>query len=197
MFRPRKPSRFFQPLVKRGCRQGSEQSKDGQAGRPSANLLERAFGHADRVIIHAKDERSDRVDVAMARLWRTAAYSSGLLKPLFTLARLAGSMDSMPMKIHRPPEAAIRSRSSSSRNRLALICATQCTWALAAMMSRKSDLVRFTLMAKLSSIKKTAIWPSSLCARAFNRSSSSTTLSLLRKRMESPKKPVTVQNSQP
>jgi len=32
---------------------------------------------------------------------------------------------------------------------------------------------------------------------SFNRSSSFTTLSLVRKRMESPKKPVTVQNSQP
>ena len=63
------------------------------------------------------------------------------------------------MKIHLPPEAAIRSTSSSSRNRLALICATQFTCAPAAMMSRSSDFVRFTLMAKLSSIKKTAIWP--------------------------------------
>ena len=30
----------------------------------------------------------------------------------------------MPMKIHFPPEAAIRSSSSSSRSRLALICPT-------------------------------------------------------------------------
>src|SRR2546427_2041100 len=37
-------------------------------------------------------------------------------------------MDSMPMKTHLPPEAAIRSTSSSSRNRLALIWATQWTW---------------------------------------------------------------------
>ncbi len=91
----------------------------------------------------------------------------------------------------------MRSRNSTSRSRLALIWATQCTCALAAMISRNSDLVRFTLMAKLSSIKKTTIWPSSLRARALSRRSSSTTLSLLRKRMESPKKPVTVQNSQP
>src|SRR5207248_8117611 len=63
-------------------------------------------------------------------------------------------MDSMPMKTHLPPEAAIRSTSSSSRNRLALIWATQWTWALAAMMSRSNDLVRFRLMAKLSSMKK-------------------------------------------
>jgi len=30
---------------------------------------------------------------------------------------------------------------------------------LAAMMSRSNDLVRFTLIAKLSSMKKTTIWP--------------------------------------
>ncbi len=65
----------------------------------------------------------------------------------------------MPMKIHLPPESAIRSTSSSSRSRLALIWATQESCAPAAMMSRSSDLVRFTLMAKLSSTKKTAILP--------------------------------------
>ena len=63
----------------------------------------------------------------------------------------------MPMKIHLPPEAEIRSTSSSSRSRLALICATQNTCAFAAMMSRSGDFVRFTLIAKLSSMKKTAI----------------------------------------
>src|SRR5215475_13827340 len=76
-------------------------------------------------------------------------------------------MDSIPMKTHLPPEAAIRSTSSSSRSRLALICATQCTCALAALMSRSNDFVRFTLMAKLSSMKNTAIWPPSSHARAF------------------------------
>src|SRR5260370_40596298 len=64
-------------------------------------------------------------------------------------------------------------------------------------MSRNNDFVRFTLMAKLSSMKKTAIWPPSLLARAFNIINPFNTLSLVRKRMESPKKPVTVQNSQP
>src|ERR1039458_9519975 len=35
-----------------------------------------------------------------ARRSRTAVYSPGLLKPLFTSFRLAGSIDSMPIKIH-------------------------------------------------------------------------------------------------
>src|ERR1051325_9767124 len=40
------------------------------------------------------------------------------------------------------------------------------------MMSRNNDLVRFMLIAKLSSMKKTAICPRSLAARAFSCSSS-------------------------
>ena len=103
----------------------------------------------------------------------------------------------MPMKIHLPPDSAIRSTSSSSRSRLALICATQESCAPAAMMSRSSDFVRFTLMAKLSSTKKTAILPLRARRALLQRSISSTMLSLVRKRIESPKKPVTVQNSQP
>ena len=53
------------------------------------------------------------------------------------------------------------------------------------------------LIAKLSSIKKTATCPRSFRARRLSISSSLTTLSLVRKRMESPKNPVTVQNSHP
>ena len=89
----------------------------------------------------------------------TAPYSPGLLKFLFTSAMFCGSIDSIPMKTHLPPDSAIRSTSSSSRSRLALICATHGSCAPAAMMSRSSDFVRLMLMARLSSMKKTAIWP--------------------------------------
>ncbi len=89
----------------------------------------------------------------LARRSKTAAYSNGLLKLLLTSARLTGSIDSMPMKIHLPPEASIRSTSSSSRSRLALICAIQGSCAPASMMSLSRDFVRLMLMAKLSSIK--------------------------------------------
>ena len=127
----------------------------------------------------------------------TAPYSEGLLKFLFTSAMFTGSIDSMPMKTQQPPDAAMRSTSSSSRRRLALICATQGTCAPAAMMSLRSDFVRFMLMARLSSMKKTATCPRSRRARSLSLSSSETTDSFVRKRIESPKKPVTVQNSQP
>src|SRR5438445_623959 len=91
----------------------------------------------------------------------TAAYSPGLLKLLFTSARLSGSIDSMPMNTHLQPDSAIRSTNSSSRSRLALICAIHGNCASAAMMSRSKDLVRLILIAKLSSIKKIVILPRS------------------------------------
>ena len=65
------------------------------------------------------------------------------------------------------------------------------------MISRRSDFVRLGLMAKLSSMKKTAIFPFRRFSSAFSIKSSLTTLSFERKRMASPKNPVTVQNSQP
>ena len=103
----------------------------------------------------------------------------------------------MPMNTHLQPASAIRSTNSSSRNRFALICAIHGNCASAAMMSRSRDLVRLILIAKLSSIKKIVILPRSFSARRLSRSSSATTLSFERKRIESPKNPVTVQNSQP
>ena len=109
----------------------------------------------------------------------------------------AGSIDSMPINTHLPPASAIRSTSSSSPSKFALICATQGSVAPAAIISRRSDLSLFLLIARLSSMKKTAICPFSALARALSLKSSSTTLSFERKRIESPKKPVTVQNSQP
>ena len=78
----------------------------------------------------------------------------------------AGSIDSIPMKTHFPPDSAIRSTSSSSRSRFALICATHGNCAPAAMMSRSSDLTRLRLMARLSSMKKTATCPRSRLARS-------------------------------
>ena len=97
----------------------------GSTGGHSRICCQRALGDARRVVIQAENKRRDRVDVALRQSRSTAAYSAGLLKLLLTLARLAGSSDSMPMKIHLPPDAAIRSTSSSSRSRLALICPTQ------------------------------------------------------------------------
>ena len=101
------------------------------------------------------------------------------------------------MKIHFPPEAPIKSSSSSSFSKFALICPTHDSWAPAAITSRNSDLVRLTLIAKLSSTKNTAALPLLLLARSLIFSISSTMLRLDRNRIESPKKPVTVQNSHP
>src|SRR5947209_5330514 len=56
-----------------------------------------------------------------ARRLSTDAYSAGLLKLLFTSARLAESIESMPLNIHLPWAAAIKSTSSSSRRRVELV----------------------------------------------------------------------------
>ena len=103
----------------------------------------------------------------------------------------------MPTKTHLPPDSAIKSTNSSSCSRFALICPTQESCAPAAMMSRRSDFVRFPLMAKLSSTKNTAIFPRVRLARSFRSNISSTMLWFERNRIESPKNPVTVQNSHP
>src|SRR6266702_4176228 len=63
-------------------------------------------------------------------------------------------------------------------------------------MSRNRDFVRFELIAKLSSTKKTPAVPRSDCTLRFKRRNSPMTLWLDRKRITSPKNPVTVQNSQ-
>src|SRR5207302_7158271 len=62
---------------------------------------------------------------------------------------------------------------------------------------RSRDFVRLILIAKLSSMKKTMTWVRAFRARRLSLKSSSTMLLLVRKRIESPKNPVTVQNSQP
>ena len=123
---PRQPPFLRQPVVERRRGERRDLPEDRQHRRPFAHLLQRALADARRVVVQAEDERRDarRRCAAPARC-STAAYSPGLLKLLLTLARFAGSSDSMPMKIHLPPDAAIRSSSSSSRSRLALICPTQ------------------------------------------------------------------------
>jgi len=96
----------------------------------------------------------------------TTAYSPACLKPFFTSARLAGSMDSIPMKIHLPPAGRDQINELLIAQQIGADLGDQCTCALAAIMSRSNDFVRFTLMAKLSSMKNTAIWPPSSRARA-------------------------------
>ena len=46
----------FEALVERGRGQRREQAEDGQARGPGADLLERAFGDADGVVVHAENE---------------------------------------------------------------------------------------------------------------------------------------------
>src|SRR5713226_4866553 len=197
VLRTREPPRGFQPLVQGRRRQWGHQAKDRQPRRPSANFLQSSLRHARRVIIHAKDKRGDGKNVAPGEPVEHHGIFTWLVEAFFYGSKV-GRIDGF-----HSDEDPFASCGRDQINELLIaqqigvIWATQCTCALAAMMSRSNDFVRFTLMAKLSSMKNTAIWPPSSRARAFSSKSSFTTLSLVRKRMESPKNPVTVQNSHP
>ena len=129
MFRSCQTVRSHQAIVKRRRREWRQLSKDRQTRRPAFDLFQRAISNPCRVVVHAEDKGSHRIDVSRARRFSTVAYSAGLLKLLFMSLRFAVSIDSMPMNTHLPSDAAIKSTSSSSRNRLALICAIQGTCA--------------------------------------------------------------------
>ena len=101
------------------------------------------------------------------------------------------------MKIQMPPEAAIRSTNSSSRSRFALICATQIHLGIRGNDGAQQRLRAFDVDGEIVVDEKDGDLAALFFARAFNSKSSFTTLSLLRNRMESPKNPVTVQNSHP
>src|ERR1700675_3490984 len=64
VLRPRQPSGGLQPLVKRRRGQGCEQTKNGQSGWPGANLFKRSLRNPCRVVVHAENEGSDRINVA-------------------------------------------------------------------------------------------------------------------------------------
>jgi hypothetical protein len=100
------------------------------------------------------DKGCDGISAAPGKPLENRGILAGLFEA-FASARLAGSKDSIPMKIPLPPETA---NQLLSHNRLAPVCATQRTrrWQrghLAAVI----DFLRRTLIAKLSSTKKTAM----------------------------------------
>src|SRR5579872_2338344 len=79
---PDKSSSGFEALVERGCRQWGEQSEDGQARGPGSDFLQRTFGHPSRVIVHAKNKRGDRVDIAFSKPFQHGSILAGLVESL-------------------------------------------------------------------------------------------------------------------
>src|SRR5690242_2819325 len=60
----REPTGGFQPFVERRRGQRRKQAKDREPRRPSANLLQSSLGDARSVVVHPKDKRGDRINVA-------------------------------------------------------------------------------------------------------------------------------------
>ena len=127
----------------------------------------------------------------------TAAYSPGLLKPLFTICKV-GWVD----RLHADEDPLAARR----RNQIdQFLIAQQIGADLRHPMHlrfRGNDVAqqRFRALHVDGEIvvdEEHRNLAALAFARAFSSSSSFTTLSLVRKRIESPKNPVTVQNSQP
>ena len=77
-------------LEERSAGQGSEQAENRQAGRPGADLFERAFGGADGVVIHAEDEGSDGIDVALRQALEHGGIFFRLVEALVDVFQVGG-----------------------------------------------------------------------------------------------------------
>src|SRR6266699_6864714 len=80
----------FEPFVKRRCGQRSEQSKNRQARRPSANFLKRAIGDTSSVIVHAENERSDCLDVALCESLEYGSIFTGFVEAFVDVGKICG-----------------------------------------------------------------------------------------------------------
>ena len=67
-----------------------EQAEDGESRGPGANLLERAFGYADGVVVHAEDEGRDRVDVAFRQALEHRGVFAGLVEAFVHVCQVGG-----------------------------------------------------------------------------------------------------------
>src|SRR5258708_39397748 len=82
VFRPRQSPRGLKPLVK-WCRgQRREQAKNGQPWGPSPNRLKSSLRDSGRVIVHAENEGSDRINVALGKPLEHGRILTRLVEPL-------------------------------------------------------------------------------------------------------------------
>src|SRR5208283_6022762 len=72
----------MQPFVEWRGGQRREQAKDGEARRPSTNLIQGALGDSGRVVVHSKDERSDGVYIAAGEALEDGGVFAGLVEAL-------------------------------------------------------------------------------------------------------------------
>ena len=198
VLRAGQPPRGFQPFVQGRCRQWGHQTEDRQPRRPSTNLLQRSLRHARRVIVHAKDKRGNRENVASGEPIEHRGIFTGLVESLLHVSKVGG-IDGL-----HADEDPLASRCRDQINEFLIAQQIGADLRHPMHLRVSGDDVsqqRFCALyvdGKIVVDEKDGNLAASLCPRAtFSSNSSFTTLSLVRKRMESPKNPVTVQNSQP
>src|SRR5262249_56767357 len=81
---------FREPAIERRPRIRRQHAKDGDAGRPRANGVDRTLRHARRIRLHAEDERGNRKNVVPGELAENrlvlARLVEALVRGLETLA---------------------------------------------------------------------------------------------------------------
>ena len=93
VFGSRQAAGGFEPFVKRCGRQRGEQAKDRQPWRPGANLFQRAIGDAHSIVVHAKNERGNREDIALRQALEYGGILTGLVETfihVFQIGRVDG-----------------------------------------------------------------------------------------------------------
>src|SRR6185437_9743027 len=83
-----KPSLFGEPRVKRSGGKRCDLSEDGQSGGPLANLAQGAFGDAGGIVVQAKDERGNGINMAASQSLEDGAILVGLIETLVDVGQV-------------------------------------------------------------------------------------------------------------
>src|SRR5438552_5346917 len=88
VLRAGEPPRGFQLFEQGRRRKRGHQAKDRQSRRPSTNFPQSSLRHARRVIVHAKDKRGDRKNVALGESIEHHGIFTRLVKALFYVGKV-------------------------------------------------------------------------------------------------------------
>src|SRR5882724_1114334 len=80
----------FQAFVERRGRKRSEQPENGEAWGPGANFLQGALGDSRRVVVHAEDEGSDGVNVALGQALEYGGVLAGFIEAFVDVGEIGG-----------------------------------------------------------------------------------------------------------
>src|SRR5712692_3788924 len=80
----------FEAFVERRGGERREQAEDGQAWRPSLNLVQGALGYTGGVVVHAKDEGGDGEDVALGEALEHGGILTGLVETFVDVFEVGG-----------------------------------------------------------------------------------------------------------